>query len=184
MNKLHIGLLSTLLLSFSAFANDVPYSYAEGSFSTYDDADGLSAGISYEFQNNFYAIGDYSRTELEVINIDLVDLKIGAGYHYSIAPATDVFSELAFLNRNFDGGSGASIDDNGYLIALGLRKMLKPNIELRARFEYEDIFEGSETNFDFGGMYYFDNQFALGASLQTRGNNDLEGFVLRGRFVF
>jgi len=184
MKKLHIGFLVSALMTFSTQANELPYSYADATFSTFDNADAISIGGSFDFANGFYAVGEYSKIELERINIDLIDLKIGGGYHYSIAPKTDVFAELAYLNRNLDGGSGSSLDDNGYLLSVGLRKMLLDNVEIRARLEYEDIFVGSETNFELGGLYYFSNQVGLGFGLQTKGNNDLEGFVLRARYAF
>ncbi len=172
------------LTAFSVQANDLSYTHADLTYNSYDDGDGYTLGGSVEFANNIYALGELTNITLDDINIDYAGLQIGVGYHYEIAPDTDLIGELSFLNLDIDGGGGISIDDSGYILAFGLRKMLIPNVEFHGKLEYVDIFESSETDFTIGGMYYFDNQFALGASYETNGNNDLDGFVLRGRFKF
>lgn len=184
MNKKMLGLLIASLALTSLQANDISYNHADLTFNSYDDADGYTIGGSFEFYDNAYAIGQLSNFTLDNINIDYAGLQLGVGYHYEIAPSTDVLAELSFLNLDIDGGNGISIDDSGYILAFGLRKMLMPNVEFLGKIEYVDIFEGSETDFEIGGMYYFENQFALGLSYETNGNNDLDGLILRGRYRF
>ena len=184
MKKKYLGLMLASLAAFSIHANDISYSHIDLTYNSYDNADGYTIGGSFEFADNVYAIGELSNITLDNINIDYAGLQIGVGYNYEIAPSTELVGEISFLNLDIDGGGGISIDDSGYILAFGLRKMLMPNIEFHAKLEYVDIFESSETDFAIGGMYYFENQFALGASYESNGNNDLDGFVLRGRYMF
>ena len=183
MKKQILSIATISLLAFSVQASDVPYSYADIEYNSYDNADGFTIGGSYDFGNSFYGFGEYASIGVDNFNLDLNTFQIGAGYRYEMAPSTDLIGELSFVNADIDAGSSGSIDDSGYALGVGIRSMISPNLELMGKAEYVDVFDTSDTGFEFGGVYYFNNGFGLGASYETDGD-DLDGFVLKGRIKF
>jgi len=182
MKKQLISLAAISLFAFSAQASDVPYSYVDVEYNSLDEFDGFTLGGSIDLSNDFYAFGEFASVSADDVDVDATSLQIGAGYHYEVSPNTDLIGELSLARAEIDSQFGDA-SDTGFALGFGIRSMITSNLELNAKAQYVDINDDSDTGFEVGGLYYFDNGFALGAGYETDGG-DLDGFSLKARFKF
>lgn len=184
MKKQLLSIAAVSLLALSAQASDVPYSYVDLEYNSFDEFDGFTFGGSYDFGNNFYVLGELASLSADEqgIDVDARTIQVGLGYNYEVSPNTDLIAELSFVNADLESDFGDA-DDSGYALGFGIRSMISSNVELNGKVQYVDIFEDSDTGFEVGGLYYLDNGFGFGASYETDGD-ELDGFSLKARYRF
>ncbi len=184
MKKQLFSLAAVSLLAFSIQASDAPYSYVDLEYNSFDEFDGFTLGGSYDFGNNFYALGEFASLSADEdgIDVDATTFQLGVGYNYEVSPNTDLIAELSFVNADIDSDFGDA-DDSGYALGFGIRSMISSNLELNGKVQYLDIFEDSDTGFEVGGVYYLENGIGLGAAYETDGD-ELDGFSLKLRYKF
>lgn len=150
---LALPLLAALPFAASA-AEGVSYNYVEGGYvrtdisnsGTNNDADGWSLGGSAAVAPNFHLFGNYSRQSISHTDIDLDNLRIGAGYNRELNPKVDLLARAAYERYETDFGS-ASFKQDGYSVEAGVRGAMTPNLEGYALAGYEDTE-------DFDGDFY------------------------------
>lgn len=179
---------AAVLLAGGVSAAELSYDYLELRFvdSEIDagvndiDGDGIKIGGSYQIADNVHTFGSYQT--LDFNGIDLNAFEIGAGYMTSIAPSTDFVARIAYINGEVETGIG-NVDDSGFSLAAGFRRMLRPDVEARAFINHVDLDEsGGETSLELAGDYFFNDQFAAGLSLEF--GDDATSWTIGGRYFF
>lgn len=166
---LTFSLLAALPLAASAApnANGLNYNYVEGGYvatnSDGGDADGWGVNASAAFTPNWSIFGGYSNQEIDDVNVDFDQWRLGVGYNHSLGGGnTDLVARAAY--EKFDAGSGANFD--GYSVETGVRSALATNFEGYALAGYED---GDAFDGDFYGR--------LGAQVKFNPNWGINGDI-------
>lgn len=160
---------STLSYTYGQFG------YADTTFDFPGDpgADGFALEGSYQFTDMFFGVASYSDLSGDA---DFSTLAIGAGAAIGLAPSTDGYATLSFVDVDFGLGS-----DDGLALEFGVRHMLNEQVELFGNLQYVDIAE-SETGFEIGGRYWFQKNFGASLSYETfDGDNTI---LIAGRYNF
>ena len=177
-----------VLLAGGVSAAELSYDYLELRFvdSELDagvndiDGDGIKIGGSYQIADNVHTFGSYQTLDFD--GVDFNAFEIGAGYMTTIAPSTDFVARVAYINGEVETGIG-DIDDSGYSLSAGFRRMLRSDIEARAFINHVDLDEsGGETSLELAGDYFFSDQFAAGLSLEF--GDDATSWSIGGRYFF
>lgn len=140
----HSLLALTLLaaLPFAASAQDaksgLSYNYVQGGYVQTNadggDANGWGLGGSVAVHPNVHLFGNYTSQNVDGINADVDQWRVGAGYNKSFSPKADFIANVAY--EKFDLGGG--LDFDGYSAEAGVRGALTPMLEGYALLGYED----------------------------------------------
>ncbi len=160
-------------LTFNAQAADFNYNYIEGAYESYDldgtdvEADAGRISGSYELNPNLNIIGEYAKGDLENSaggsDLNFEESAIGIEYHTSIAPKTDLTSNIKYINQDVDTVG----DDDGYGIGVGVRHWLMDKVEVGANVDYIDIDDNDDTRLKVGARYHFNESISAGAGYST-----------------
>lgn len=146
------------------------------------DGDGFAVAGSVAINDNWFVLADYSSTDFEGV-LDLNQISVGGGYNSAISERTDWFATLSYLDAELDGGFLGNADDSGYGVALGIRSMLRPNLEVNAQVGYADLGAGADgTTFGGGVWWTVAGNFALGAQVDF--DDDFTALGLGVRLYF
>ncbi len=171
---LALGLLATLPFAASA-ADNLSYNYAEADYAKTDpngtNADGWGVKGSYEFVPGFNVFGDYTKQTFDHSDFDVKQWHVGVGYHYSIAPSTDLVARVAYQKLDPDYGD----DFNGYNAEVGLRNAFGEHFEVYAMGGYEDYSKSHGVNPD--GEFYG----RLGGQVKLNQNWGINGDIKLGK---
>ncbi|HLG52923.1 MAG TPA: porin [Steroidobacteraceae bacterium] len=169
-----------------AQAEGMSYSYLDLGYVETDidgvgpTADGFGVRGSVGVAKNFFVFADYS--DQEVANIDVEQIAAGLGGHYGLSDNLDLVGRVGWAKAKVSGFGGA-VDDDGYLVAAGLRSRLGENVELEGSVIHTDFGGGSDdTALAVGGRYYFSKTFAVGAEYQT--SDDVSSIMAGVRVSF
>ena len=144
------------------------------------DGDGIEFGGSYKIADKVHFFGSYRTLDFD--GVDLNTFRIGAGYMTSIAVDTDFVARVAYIDGEVDTG-GRELDDSGFGLSAGFRRMFTPEVEGRAFLNHVDLDEsGSETSLELAGDYFFTRQFAAGLALEF--GDDATSWSVGGRYFF
>ena len=117
-----------------ADTTELSYSYIEAGLTVLDlDIDGFDqeAGFnirsSFSVSENIYLLGTWDRWE--VLGTDFDSFKLGLGYRFSIAEATDAFIEGSYIRA--EAGGFIDDDEDGGRLDAGLRHSFGENAEGR-----------------------------------------------------
>lgn len=186
---------ATALAANSSFAQDTPeWNYVEGSIESLsvDDSDdikplGFGLSASYLITDNIFVDGSYSRLSDDVgdVDVDLTTFDLNIGYRYGLTSSTDVYGSLGYLSADIEarspfGRSGE--DDDGLAYKVGLRSKLNEQFEVDASVSHERLGDFSDNLLALSGHYYINEQFAIGTSIKT--NGDDEQLALSVRYAF
>ncbi len=173
-----------MFASASASAADgVSYNYVEGGYVTSNlknspDADGWRLGGSVAVAPNFHLFGSYDSQEVDNINVDIENLRLGVGYNHAISARTDLLTRVAY--ERFETPFQ---DFNGYSVEVGVRGAPTAMLEGYALAGFED---GSDYDGDFygrlGGQVKFNPNWSLSADVKFA-DNDTQWFI-GPRFTF
>lgn len=174
IRALGIVLLGSLAAaSMPASATDLSYDYAELRFVNTEigsaDGDGLKLGGSYEINPNWLILGSYSMLDFDG-NVDTTALEIGGGYVHRYNQQIDFVGTIRVVRATVDF-QGGDDDETGFALSGGIRGRITPNLEGRASINYFNVDE-TDTFFELGGDYYFNDQFSAGATLEAGGDAD------------
>ena len=111
-------------------------------------------------------------------NNDETSFDIGIGHVWNYERDFDLVGTFRFVNT---GSSGGNADGNGYAFSAGARRLFAPQLEIRGTINHTS-FDRSDTYFEVGGDYYFNDQFSAGASLRFAGDSDT--FTIGARWFF
>jgi len=183
---LAVALLAAPALVLSADASaaeGISYNYVEAGYVASNledalDADGWGLGGSAAIAPNFHLFGSYNSLELDDIDFDIDNWRLGVGYNHEISQRLDLLTRVAYERYETD-----IVDFNGYSVEAGVRGAITPMFEGYALAGYED---GSDFDGDFyghlGAQVKFNQNWGLTGDVKFAGD-DTEWFV-GPRFTF
>ncbi|MBB1088838.1 Ax21 family protein [Lysobacter sp. SG-8] len=140
-----LGLIAALPFAASA-ADGVSYSYVEGGYIATNpdegqDADGWAIKGSGAIAPNFHLFGEYNSQELDRVDVDVDQWRLGVGYNHEVNRNLDLVTRVAY--KKFDANP---VDLDGWDVEAGVRGAFTPNFEGYAMAGYED-YERTDGNF-------------------------------------
>jgi len=146
------------------------------------DGDGFAFGGSVSVHENWFLFADYSDLDFD-FGIDLSLLDVGVGYRAELSDNTDFAFTGSYVKADANAGSG-SADDDGYGISALIRGMLNDQFELNGGVSYVDLggSGGDDTSFNLGGVYSFNDNFALNGRIEI--GDDVNLYIAGFRFYF
>lgn len=183
LTKSLAGLLLVAGLNATSIqASEVKYDYIEGRYiidaepdNFNGDGDGLQMGGSFRIDKDFYIFGSYQTLDLDFSN-DIDTFQLGVGYVRPVNASWDANFSLALVNVDAN-----SNDDSGFAIAAGMRGMLAPKIEGRAKLTFIDV-NDSDTYITLGGDYFFTPKVSVGIEIDFAG--DLDVLSIGAKYYF
>lgn len=180
-------LLSLVALPLAAQADDFDYTFIEGGIVNSEietglvdvDGDGFGFGGSFAVADNIHLLASYADEDYD-LGIDGTTMSLGAGFNTSLSQDLDFVATFAYVNAEVDAGA-FSVDEDGYSLGAGIRARTSDKIELEAGLDYVDL-DDSDTVLRVGGRYYFNDAFALGASLLDTDGGMSWTIALRAEF--
>ena len=135
------------------------------------DGDGFALEGSYELNERFHLFGEWQDQSLD-FGLDGRSLELGGGYTHSFSDKLDFVGTLSYVDAEVKLGS-LTADDDGLGIGGGIRSRIAESVELDASLQLVDFDEsGSDTGYSVGGRYYFNDDMAIGASVDFTDNSD------------
>jgi hypothetical protein len=187
--KIVVGslMLAALPLAAQADENGMSYSFIDLGWNQLDidgateSGDGIGVRGSVGFADNFFAFADYGMFDFSGGDFDLYS--VGLGGRLGISDNLDAVGRAGYL-KGEASGVGGSIDDDGYLVAAGLRGSITDSFELEGNVIYRDFggTGGDDTAIAVGGRYHFTDTVAVGAEFQH--SDDFEIIFAGVRFSF
>jgi len=178
------------VLPVVAQADGLSYSYLEGAYINTDidnfdrDVDGFALRGSFEVTDNVFLFGDYSDQSTSIFNTDygLQQLKLGVGYAWPLDKNLDLYGKVGYVHAELDV-PGRNPDDDGYLLAVGMRGRVLDALELEGSVNYIDLNDsGDDTSLGLAARYFFMPQFAVGLEGDFGDNADTYGVNVRWNF--
>jgi hypothetical protein len=151
-------------------ADGFSYSYLEGAYVNSDvdnfdkDIDGFAVRGSVELPKNIFLFGNYTDQGTSILGTDvgLQALELGAGYAWPLASNLDLYGKVGYVHAEADL-PGPNIDDDGYLLGVGLRGRVAEKFELEGGVKYRDLSDwGDDTTVGLAARYFFTPNFAAG----------------------
>ena len=153
-----------------AQAEGMSYSYLDLGYVETDidgvgpKADGFAARGSVGIADNFFVFAEYADQSVSVV--DFKQYAVGLGGHFGLSDNLDLVGRAGWAKAEASG-FGASFDDDGYLVSVGLRSRLGANVELEGSAIHTDFGGNSDdTALAVGARYHFNKNFAVGAEYQ------------------
>jgi hypothetical protein len=129
-----------------------------------DEADGFMLRGSYEFVENWFGYARYLDQSVDAfgVDVDVSQFSLGVGYALPLAATTDLYGKIGYSQADASAG-GASADDDGYELAVGLRAKPLQQLELEGSVNYLDLSDtGDDTSLGLAARWYFADQLAVG----------------------
>jgi hypothetical protein len=170
-----ITALAAAALSGQLYAAGPNYNFVEGRYLVDTDidernldGDGLHFGGSYRFTGEIYAFGNLRFNDYDH-GVDATVLNLGGGYILPIHANWDSNFSFGLARWDVDG-----IDDEiGFELSGGVRGMLTPEVEARAKLTYLDVDDlGDDAYLTLGGDYFFMPNLSAGLELDVGGDFD------------
>jgi len=145
------------------------------------DGDGFAFAGSYELNDKFHLFGEWQDQSFD-FGIDGRSLEVGGGYTHSFSSTLDFVGTLSYVDAELKQGSFTA-DDDGLAVGGGVRTQLSDSFQLDASLKLVDFDEsGSDTGYEIGGRYYFNDSMAIGASADFTDNADTLRLGFRWEF--
>ena len=132
-----LTLLAALPFAASA-ADGLSYNFVQGNYvrtnTDAGDADGWGLNGSVAVHPNVHLFGNYTSQNVDGVNADFDQWRVGAGYNKSFSPKADFVANVAY--DKYDAGGG--LDFDGYSAEAGVRGVLASQLEGYALLGYED----------------------------------------------
>jgi hypothetical protein len=195
MNAKMLALAALLAIPGAALATDLNYNYIEADYVSIDvddvdvDFDGWSVNGSFLLSEQVFVFGGYSDISSDRIGgvkLSTEGVTLGIGYRYELSRQTDLNFAAAFerakAKAEFNGFGSESVSDSGYSLAVGVRHLAAPQLELGVGAVYVDIGDEDDTTAVANALWHVTGQVALGVSLSL--GSDATGYGAGVRFKF
>lgn len=180
--------LLLLVFSASASAQGFDYNFLQLNYGYVDldeisvDGDGIGMSGSFALNPDWHVFGDYQTAGLD-FGIDVSTFGAGIGYNTEMSDTVDLFARLSYQYIELDVPGLPGDDDTGYGFGVGMRYAANEDLELIAGIDFVDYGDGGDdTAVSIGGLYSFNDAFALG--LGGSWSDDISSYTLSGRFYF
>ena len=183
-------IVTAALVPAFAHADGFSYSYLEGAYVNTDidnfdkDVDGFALRGSFEITPHVFVFGNYANQSTSIFGSDvgLEQYQVGAGYAWPVASNIDLYGKAAYAHAQLEV-PGPNVDDDGYLLGVGMRGRLAQDFEIDGSVNYMDLNDsGDDTTFGIAARYYFTPQFAAG--LEGEFGSDANTYGVNVRWTF
>lgn len=134
----------------------------------------------------FGGYSDISSDRIGGFKLSTEGLTLGLGYRYGLSRQTDLNFAGAFerakAEADLAGFGSDSVTENGFSLAVGVRHLVSPQLELGVGAVYVDIGDGDDTSATANALWHVTGQLALGVSLSL--GSDATGYGAGVRFKF
>lgn len=146
------------------------------------DGNGIELEVSVALSNRFHAFALYEDIGFDH-DIDLTEWAAGFGAHWNIVPGMDFVTELGYLSEEVTEPGHEAHSDDGYLLAVNLRKKIGEQSEIQLGIDFADFSEaGSTTSFGLVGEMHVLPRLAVGAGIDM--NADSTTYFAEARYYF
>jgi hypothetical protein len=186
---------ASLGLASAANADDVSYSYADLAYITTDidgvdeDLDGFGLRGSVEITDQVFLFGMYTDQSAESggADVDYTTYTLGGGYAWSLSDSADLYGKLGYASAEVEvsvpGFGGFSVDDDGFMLGMGLRGRVSPQFELEGAVNYYDYSDsGDDTSLGAAVRWFFTDQFSAFAEGEFGDDVSTYGIGMRWNF--
>ena len=186
---------ASLGLACAANADDVSYSYADLAYITTDidgvdeDLDGFGLRGSVEITDQVFLFGIYTDQSAESggVDVDYTTMTLGGGYAWSLSDSADLYGKLGYASAEVEvsvpGLGGFSVDDDGFMLGMGLRGRVSPAFELEGAVNYYDYSDsGDDTSLGAAARWFFTDQFSAFAEGEFGDDVTTYGIGMRWNF--
>lgn len=190
-----LALAGLLAIPGAALATDLNYNYVEVDYVTVDvddideDFDGWAVNGSFLLSEQVFLFGGYSDISSDRIGgfkLSTEGVTLGMGYRYELSRQTDLNFAAAFerakAKAELSGFGSESVSESGYSLAVGVRHMAAPQLELGVGAVYVDIGDADDTSANANLLWHVTDVVALGVSLSL--GSDATGYAAGVRFKF
>jgi opacity protein-like surface antigen len=167
-SKFWIIVATLVLLSPAAFAKDLHYSFVEGGWASVDpDAGDSGTGpmmdVSYGLNELVHLVGGYADTDFDTV--DMTTWEVGAGVHRTMSEGFDLVGQASYMEMEAEVETPLvnDVDEDGFTLAGGVRKMLTDLFEINGGVEYVDVGDEDDTLLAVNALYNVNDRFAVGA---------------------
>ena len=158
-------LIGAALFSGATLAADQgsDFDRVEASYIDYSDIDGFGLNGRAMLSESIYFTADYSR--LSEGDVDLDEVLAGVGYKHDFSEQFTGFADVNLYYVDVDAPV-LSNDDTGYAVQVGGVYRLNPAVEFSGLVRHfdNDVFGGSEQEYELAARWYINNQFSLSAT--------------------
>jgi hypothetical protein len=198
MRKSLLGLVASALAIgplVAAQAQDIGYTYVDLGYVTTDidgvskDLDGFVLRGSLEIAENWFLYARYLDQSVSVAGADLdaQQYAVGGGFAWSFADNMDLYGRIGYteveLELSGGGFGGASADDDGYELGVGIRARPIAALELEGALNYVDLSDsGDDTSLGVAARWFITDVFALGIEGDFADDAETYGIGLRLQF--
>jgi len=144
------------LASPASYADEFSYNYADIAFITSDGFSGARGRGSFEFLDDFRAIGELAFAGDN--GVDLTTFSIGAGYIFRFNEQTNVVVDAGFSHAEVEFG-GFDADASDFFARGSLRYEVAPDFEVEPSIGFL-LGDTDELTLGVEGRYWFADQWA------------------------
>ena len=187
---------ASLALPLVAAAGDnVSYSYADLAYVTTDidgvdeDLDGFALRGSFEITDQVFLFGNYTDQSADAggASVDYTTMTLGGGYAWPLSDHTDLYGKLGYATAEVEvdvpGFGGVSVDDDGFMLGMGLRGRVSQQFELEGAVNYYDFSDsGDDTSLGAAARWFFTDQFSAFAEGEFGDDVSTYGIGMRWNF--
>jgi hypothetical protein len=179
----------------AAAADNVSYSYADLAYVTTDidgvdeELDGFALRGSVEITDQVFLFGSYTDQSADAggADVDFATYTLGGGYAWSLSSNADLYGKLGYVSSEVEvsvpGLGGFSVDDDGFMLGMGLRGRVSPQFELEGAVNYLDYSEGGDdTSLGAAARWFFTDQFSAVAEGEFGDDVTTYGIGMRWNF--
>ena len=180
----------------AAAADNVTYSYADLAYVT-TDIDGVERGVSTALRCVARSKSPTRRscsapTPTRVPSpaaptSTITTFTLGGGYAWSLSDSADLYGKLGYVSSEVEvsvpGLGGFSVDDDGFLLGVGLRGRVSQQFELEGAVNYTDYSDsGDDTSLGAAARWFFTDQFSAFAEGEFGDDVTSYGIGMRWNF--
>jgi hypothetical protein len=156
----------------------------------FPDSDGFATRGSIGFARNYFVFTELSRQTINGFgsDVDFNQYAVGLGGHYGLTDSIDLVgraggSRVEVKGDDELGPDALDFKDDGYLVAVGLRRRFGEHIELEGGVIHQDFGQGSDdTGLEVLARYHFNTRWALAVEYQV--SDDVASFLAGVRLSF
>jgi Ax21 family sulfation-dependent quorum factor len=188
MKKSLLALALIAAVPFAASAADgVSYNYVEGGYTKTNvegpDSDGWALKGSVAIAPNFHLFADYSNQEVDNVNVDFDQWRVGVGYNHELSKRVDLLTRVAYEKVKTDSFNVGNVrvpgfSADGYSVEVGVNSALTNSLNGYALAGYED---GDDYDGDFygrlGAQVKFSPNWSASADVKIVDGGDAQWFV-------
>ena len=153
-----------------------------------EELDGFALRGSFEITDQVScSAATPTRCRIGGVDVDYTNFTLGGGYAWPLSGSADLYGKLGYVSAevevNVPGLGGFSVDDDGFLLGMGLRGRVAQQFELEGAVNYTDFSEGGDdTSLGAAARWFFTDQFSAFAEGEFGDDVTTYGIGMRWNF--